>query len=102
MATSPLALRKHLRHLKDPRIDRCKRHLFLDIITMALCAVIGGANTWPDIATFARRRKDWFQRFLAPGKGIRLIPGNWTDGNGVAFAEVTKLAVVSVAFLLNG
>jgi predicted transposase YbfD/YdcC len=70
MATSPLALRKHLRHLKDPRIDRCKRHLFLDIITMALCAVIGGANTWPDIATFARRRKDWFQRFLELPNGI--------------------------------
>lgn len=70
MTTSPLALRKHLRHLKDPRIDRCKRHLFLDIITMALCAVIGGANTWPDIATFARRRKDWFQRFLELPHGI--------------------------------
>jgi predicted transposase YbfD/YdcC len=70
MATSPLALRKYLRRLQDPRIDRCKRHLLLDIITMALCAVIGGADTWIDIATFARRRKDWFQRFLELPNGI--------------------------------
>jgi predicted transposase YbfD/YdcC len=70
MAPSPLALRNCLRRLKDPRIDRCKRHLLLDIITMALCAVIGGADTWIDMATFARRRKDWLQRFLELPNGI--------------------------------
>jgi hypothetical protein len=70
MAPSQLALRKCLRRLKDPRINRCKRHLLLDIIIMALCAVIGGADTWTDLATFARRRKDWFQRFLELPNGI--------------------------------
>ena len=64
MSTSPLPIRKYLRRLKDPRINRCKRHLLTDIITMAICAVIGSANTWSDIATFARRRKEWFQGFL--------------------------------------
>ena len=70
MARSQLALRKCLRCLKDPRINRCKRHLLLDIIIMALCAVIAGADTWIDLATFARRRKDWFQRFLELPNGI--------------------------------
>jgi hypothetical protein len=64
MAPSRLALRKCLRRLKDPRLNRCKRHLLPDIITIALCAVIAGADTWIDMATFARRRKGWFQRFL--------------------------------------
>ncbi len=70
MASSSFGLRKHLACLKDPRINRRKRHLLGDIITMAICAVIGGADTWKDIATFARRRQDWFQRFLALPNGI--------------------------------
>jgi predicted transposase YbfD/YdcC len=69
MAASPINLRRHLR-LKDPRIDRCKRHLLLDIVTIAICAVIGNADTWKDIALFGRRRKDWFQRFLELPNGI--------------------------------
>jgi predicted transposase YbfD/YdcC len=65
-----LPMHKCLRRLKDPRISRCKRHLLTDIITMAICAVIGNANTWSDVATFARRRKEWFQKFLALPNGI--------------------------------
>jgi predicted transposase YbfD/YdcC len=70
MALSAPALRKSFRCLKDPRINRCKRHLLLDIVTMALCAVIGGADTWKEVALFARRRRDWFGRFLALPNGI--------------------------------
>jgi len=70
MTTSPLPIRKYLRRLKDPRVNRCKRHLLTDIITMAICAVIGNANTWKDIATFARCREDWFGRFLELPNGI--------------------------------
>lgn len=70
MALSSLTLHHSFRRLKDPRINRCKRHLLLDILTMAICAVIGGADTWNDIAVFARRRKDWFGRFLELPNGI--------------------------------
>jgi predicted transposase YbfD/YdcC len=70
MAPTPIALCQYLDRLPDPRIDRCKRHLLLDIVTMALCAVLGGADTWPQVATFARRRQDWFKRFLELPNGI--------------------------------
>lgn len=70
MAESTTALRQYVRHLKDPRINRNKRHLLVDILTMAVCAVIGGANTWRDIATFARRRQAWFERFLDLPNGV--------------------------------
>jgi predicted transposase YbfD/YdcC len=69
MATAPISLKRHLR-LKDPRINRCKRHLLIDIVTIAVCAVIANANTWKEIAIFGRRRKDWFQGFLALANGI--------------------------------
>ncbi len=32
--------------LEDPRIERCKRHQLLDDITIAICAVICGADSW--------------------------------------------------------
>jgi len=70
MAAAPLSLGKYLRRLKDPRIERNKRHRLIDIITIAVCAVIGNADSWEDIATFARRRQEWFQRFLALPGGI--------------------------------
>ena len=70
MSTSAFGLPKFLKPLKDPRIDRCKRHILKDIITMAICAVLGGAESWTDIATFARHRQGWFQRFLTLPNGI--------------------------------
>lgn len=68
MATSRLALQTHFRNLKDPR--RAPRHHLLDIIVIAICAVISGANDWPQIATFGRQRRDWLQRFLPLPNGI--------------------------------
>lgn len=70
MSSSPLPIRKYLHRLKDPRVNRCKRHLLTDIVTMAICAVIANANTWKEVATFARRRKEWFQRFLELPNGV--------------------------------
>lgn len=68
MATSTLSLQSYLRELKDPR--RCPRHLLLDIIVIAVCAVICGANDWQQVATFGQQRRDWLARFLALPHGI--------------------------------
>lgn len=70
MAASPLSLGKHLRRVHDPRIERNRRHLLVDIITIAICAVIGNADSWIDVVTFATRRKEWFERFLELPGGI--------------------------------
>ena len=63
-----LALQTHFRNLKDPR--RAPRHLLLDIVGIAICAVISGANDWQQIATFARQRHDWLRRFFKLPEGI--------------------------------
>src|SRR6516162_3376512 len=70
MAASPLSLGTHLRRLHDPRIERNRRHLLVDIITIAICAVIGNADSWVDVATFATRRKEWFELLLELPGGI--------------------------------
>ena len=46
--------------LEDPRIDRCKRHQLLDIITIAICAVICGADSWVHGRCSARARRIGF------------------------------------------
>lgn len=69
MAT-PLAIQQHFRRLKDPRINRRKRHLLMDIIIIALCAVVCGAKDWQQIETFGKQRRDWLRRFLKLPNGI--------------------------------
>ena len=44
--------------LEDPRIDRCKRHQLLDIIAIAICAVICGADSWVYIELFGKSKPD--------------------------------------------
>ena len=56
--------------LEDPRIDRCKRHQLLDIIAIAICAVICGADSWVHIELFGKSKLEWFQTFLELPHGI--------------------------------
>ena len=70
MALSQLSVAKHFARLRDPRRNHRKRHLLIDIIVIALCAVICGANDWQQIVTFGQRRHDWLKTFLALPNGI--------------------------------
>jgi len=70
MASTPFSIRRHFAHLKDPRLQRCRRHRLMDIIAIALCAVIAGCDNWQQIALFGRRRHDWLKTFLALPNGI--------------------------------
>ncbi|HLN29956.1 MAG TPA: ISAs1 family transposase [Gemmataceae bacterium] len=70
MATSPLAISRYFTRLRDPRRRHLRRHLLIDIIVIALCAVICGANDWQEIATFGKRRRCWLQTFLTLPNGI--------------------------------
>ena len=60
----------YFEELEDPRIERCKRHSLLDIITIAICASICGADTWVHVAMFGRSKEEWFRSFLELPNGI--------------------------------
>ena len=60
----------HVASLEDPRDIRGKEHLLLDIITIALCAVISGAEGWEDMAEYGRAKQDWLSTFLSLSNGI--------------------------------
>ncbi len=70
MAQPALNIKKHFCRLRDPRINRRKLHLLIDIVVIAVCAVISGCNDWQQIETFARSRHDWLKRFLCLPNGI--------------------------------
>ena len=70
--TEPIVttLQQHFASLKDPRIDRCKRHQLLDILVIALCAVLCSADDFTEIEAFGKAKLDWFRTFLALPNGI--------------------------------
>jgi predicted transposase YbfD/YdcC len=70
MTTCQLAICQHFRNLQDPRRDHLKRHLLIDIVTIAICGVISGADTWVDMETFATNRHEWLSQFLRLPNGI--------------------------------
>lgn len=72
---------EHFAKLKDPRVDRTKKHLLTDILTITLCAVICGADSWTDVEDFGICKERWFRTFLELPNGI---PSHDTFGRVIA------------------
>jgi len=64
------ALAAHFAHLTDPRVERTRAHELLDIILIAICAVICGADSWVEVDAFGRAKAAWLRTFLALPHGI--------------------------------
>ena len=60
----------HFESITDPRIERCKRHHLLDILLLAISAVISGAEGWEDIEDFGHLKLDWLRRYRPFEAGI--------------------------------
>jgi predicted transposase YbfD/YdcC len=61
---------EHFSALPAPRILLKTRHRLVDIVTMALCAVIAGADDWVEIAAYAKAKEAWFKELLRFEGGI--------------------------------
>src|ERR1700674_56969 len=64
-----LTIKHYFRALRDPRRRHGRLHRLLDIIAIAICAVLCGADNWQEIATFGQRRQTWLRRILALPNG---------------------------------
>jgi predicted transposase YbfD/YdcC len=60
----------HFGDIDDPRYHHSPPHLLLEIITIALCAIISGANDWEAVAAFGRAKEAWLRTFLRLPNGI--------------------------------
>jgi hypothetical protein len=77
------SISEHFGELQDPRTGNAKAHIFLEILIIAICAVICGADGWSDIELFGKNKKDWLKTFLELPKGI---PSHDTFGR--VFAKI--------------
>jgi predicted transposase YbfD/YdcC len=64
------SLVEHFQHVNDPRVNRRKLHYLMDIIVIAVMAVICDSQGWEDIEEFAIIRKEWLKTFLRLPNGI--------------------------------
>lgn len=65
MTKAPIgSIGEHFSKVSDPRIERTKRHKLIDIICLAICAVICGADNWVDVENFGHQKLAWLQSFL--------------------------------------
>jgi predicted transposase YbfD/YdcC len=101
---TPLTIQHHFRKLKDPRLNRRRLHSLMDILFIALCAVLCRAQDWQQVESFGKKRLAWLRRFLKLPNGIpshdtfervfdRLDP--------VAFQRCLQWWVTDIADLLN-
>ena len=84
------SIEEHFGDLDDPRVERTKGHQLLDIIGIAICGVICGADSWVDLELFGHSKHAWLKQFLSLPNGIpshdtfgrffaRLDPQQFTD-----------------------
>lgn len=64
------SLIQHFSKIDDPRVEYLIEHKLIDIITIAVCAVIAGTNTWVEVEQFGQEKQDWFEQFLELPNGI--------------------------------
>ncbi len=89
MAQPPKAtILDHFAELDDPRVERTRRHKLVDILAIAICATICGADSWVHIELFGKSKLAWFQTFLELPSGI---PSHDTCGDVFARLDPVQL-----------
>jgi predicted transposase YbfD/YdcC len=63
-------LSSYFNEIKDPRVNRTKKHLLKDILVIAILAVIAGAEGWEDIENYGHAKEQWLSEFLELPHGI--------------------------------
>jgi predicted transposase YbfD/YdcC len=64
------ALIAELGTIEDPRCGWKVEHRLIDVLVIAVCAVLGEAESFEDIALYGRCKRDWLESFLALPNGI--------------------------------
>src|SRR5262245_4189095 len=66
----PASILTHFAALPDPRRERLRRHRLLDLIAIAICAVVAGCDDWVEVAAYGRQQETWLKTFLPLPNGI--------------------------------
>jgi len=80
----PASLVECFTEVTDPRIDRCRRHKLIDLLVIAVCAMLCGAEGFTEMEEFGLARREWLARFLELPSGI---PSHDTFGRVFALLD---------------
>src|SRR5947209_4449748 len=81
---TPTSFLDHFAAVEDPRLDRCQRHRLTDILFLAVCAMIAGANDFVGMMKFGHAKHDWLKKYLELPNGI---PSHDTIGRVFALLD---------------
>jgi hypothetical protein len=56
--------------IKAPRVEGCCDHKLLDMVLIAICGVICGADSWVGVETFGKAKANWLSQYLELKNGI--------------------------------
>jgi predicted transposase YbfD/YdcC len=93
----PSAFQAHFATLTDPRCPTApnSRHLLMDILIIAVCAVISGAEGWEDIEEYGKSQAEWFAAILDLPHGI---PGHDTFRRVLSRVDPAELTQCFIAW----
>jgi predicted transposase YbfD/YdcC len=66
----PASFHDHFQGLIDPRVERTRKHPLINVVFIAVCGVLSGANSFAAIHEFGCDRRPWFARYLDLSNGI--------------------------------
>lgn len=74
--------------LEDPRVKRQPEHLLVDIVAIAILAILSGADDMVAIETYGKAKQGWLETFLALPNGI---PSHDTFSRVLALVDPQQL-----------
>jgi len=86
---------EHFSTIEDPRTNN-KRHVLVEVITIALCAVICGANNWVEVEEYGQAKQTWLAKFLTLPSGI---PSHDTFGRIFAMLDATQFQAAFLSWM---
>jgi hypothetical protein len=73
--------------IDNPRMERTRHHPLLDIVAIAICAMICGSESWVEVETFGKAKRAWLGTVLALPNGI---PSHDTVGRVFAVLDLEQ------------
>jgi predicted transposase YbfD/YdcC len=95
MPLQDVSFTRHFADLAD-RLDRRKKHSLIDVLAITLCAVVAGADSFPQVAEFGLKRIEWLKAFLALPNGI---PSHDTFNRVLSLVDPARLAACVASWM---
>jgi predicted transposase YbfD/YdcC len=93
---NPNSLLSHFATLPDPRVERTRLHPLANILVIAICAIICGADDWVSIEDYGEAKQEWLSGFLDLSNGI---PAHDTFGRVFSLLDPDTLQACFISWI---